>query len=79
MYSRSLRMLPLTDVRVCLNFWSGKIWSLCTEEHLSHHTVIILQESLFPSDKVLQDKSHGRLICYSQCLEVPGAFPSTVC
>lgn len=75
MYSRSLRMLPLTDVRVCLNIWLGKIWSLWTEEHLPHHTVIILQESLFPSDKVLQDM----LIFYSQSLEVPGAFPSTVC
>lgn len=36
-----LKIVSLSDVRVCPNFWLEKSWSLCSEEHLSHHTVII--------------------------------------
>lgn len=50
MCARSLRVVPLSAVRM-RQFWVGKTWSLCTEEHLSHHAVIISSGDFLPHQR----------------------------
>lgn len=80
MCSRFPRMIPLSDVRVCLNFWLEKFSHCIPRAFITSHCNHFFRSLFFP---IRQRRSPGQKPWHAhflilKCPEVPGDFPNTV-